>query len=195
MNDISCARAESRGMARVATVTRRDMRMTSKASGERDERSELRATVALAVPVVFVQLGFMAMGVVDTLMVGRLSARALAAVAIGNLYFFNVTIFASGTLMALDPIIAQAVGAGDDETVARSAQRGLVLSLGLSVLTALLLAPASQVLTALRQPAEVVPDAGAYVRISIAGVAPYLAFVVLRQSLQALHRVAPIVWT
>jgi MATE family multidrug resistance protein len=158
-------------------------------------RSELTATIRLAVPVVLVQLGFMLMGVVDTLMVGRLSAAALAAVAIGNLYFFNVTIFGSGTLMALDPIIAQAVGAGDDETVARSLQRGLVLSLGLSVLTIALLAPATPVLRALHQPAEIIPDTSAYVRISIVGVAPYFAFVVLRQSLQALHRVAPIVAT
>src|ERR1044071_6201808 len=105
-------------------------------------QSELWATIRLAVPVVLVQLGFMLMGVVDTLMVGRLSAEALASVAIGNLYFFNVSIFGTGTLMALDPIIAQAVGAGDDETVARSVQRGLVISLGLSLLTAALLAPA-----------------------------------------------------
>ena len=156
---------------------------------------ELRATVSLAVPVVLVQLGFMSMGVVDTLMVGRLSAEALAAVAIGNLYFFNVSIFGAGSLMALDPIVAQAVGAGDDETVARAMQRGLILSLGLSAFMALLLAPAPSVLSTLRQPAEIVPDASRYVRVSILGAAPYLAFVVLRQSLQALHRVAPIVWT
>ncbi len=168
------------------------MRMFTKGS---DEHTELRATIALAVPVVFVQLGFMAMGVVDTLMVGRLSARALAAVAIGNLYFFNVTIFGTGTLMALDPIIAQAVGAGDDETVARSLQRGLIITLALSLVTAALLAPAPGVLRALHQPTEIIPDAGAYVRISIVGALPYYAFVVLRQSLQALHRVAPIVWT
>src|SRR6201990_281369 len=118
-----------------------------------DDRSELQATIRLAVPVVLVQLGFMLMGVVDTLMVGRLSAEALAAVAIGNLYFFNVSICGTGTLMALDPIIAQAVGAGDEETVARSVQRGLVLSLGLSALTAALLAPAAPVLRALHQPA------------------------------------------
>jgi MATE family multidrug resistance protein len=160
-----------------------------------DARSELSATIRLAVPVVFVQLGFMLMGVVDTLMVGRLSAQALAAVAIGNLYFFNVSIFGTGTLMALDPIIAQAVGARDDETVARSVQRGLVISLGLSVLTAALLGPAAPVLRALHQPAEIIPATAAYVRISIVGVAPYFAFVVLRQSLQALHRVAPIVVT
>lgn len=158
-------------------------------------QSELAATIRLAVPVVFVQLGFMLMGVVDTLMVGRLNAQALAAVAIGNLYFFNVTIFGTGALMALDPIIAQAVGAGEEETIARSVQRGLVVSLGLSVVTALMLAPAGAVLRGLHQPAEIIPATAAYVRISIVGVAPYFAFVVLRQSLQALHRVAPIVVT
>jgi MATE family multidrug resistance protein len=158
-------------------------------------RAELRATVSLAVPVVFVQLGFMAMGVVDTLMVGRVSARVLAAVALGNLYFFNVSIFSVGTLMALDPIVAQSVGAGDDESVARAMQRGLVIAAVLTVGTMLLLAPARAVLAAFRQPAEIVPDATAYLHISIAGVLPYFLFVVFRQTLQAMHRVAPIVWT
>jgi multidrug resistance protein, MATE family len=39
----------------------------------------------LALPVAAVQLGIMAMGVVDTIMVGHLSPAALAAVALGNL--------------------------------------------------------------------------------------------------------------
>ena len=160
-----------------------------------DARAELRATVALAVPVVFVQLGFMAMGVVDTLMVGRVSARVLAAVALGNLYFFNVSIFSVGTLMALDPIVAQSVGAGDREAVARAMQRGLLIAVALSVGTALLLAPVRGVLVAFHQPPEIVPDAAAYLHISIAGVLPYFLFVVFRQTLQAMHRVAPIVWT
>ena len=103
--------------------------MDSKASGEHDDRSELRATVRLAVPVVFVQLGFMTMGVVDTLMVGRLSATALAAVALGNLYFFNVAIFSQGTLMALDPLVAQAIGANEKDAVSRAIQRGLLIAI------------------------------------------------------------------
>jgi MATE family multidrug resistance protein len=171
------------------------MRMISKASGGNGERSELRATVRLAVPVVFVQLGFMTMGVVDTLMVGRLSARVLAAVALGNLYYFNVSIFGQGTLMALDPLVAQAIGAKETDSVSRAIQRGLLIAAMLSVATALLLAPAAPALRALHQPAEIIPEAAAYARISIAGVLPYFAFVVLRQSLQAMHRVAPIVWT
>ncbi|MGH7668016.1 MAG: MATE family efflux transporter, partial [Gemmatimonadaceae bacterium] len=158
-------------------------------------RTEFRALMTLALPVVVVQVGLMGMGVIDSIMVGHVSARALAAVALGNIYFFNVIVFAMGTLFALDPIIAQAVGAHDEAAVSRGIQRGLVLTVGLSMLCALLLAPAARVITLARQPAEIVPDAAAYVRISIAGVVPFLAFVVLRQSLQAMGRLAPIVIT
>ena len=62
-------------------------------------------------------------------------------------------------------------------------------------MTSALLAPAAPILRALHQSSDIVPDAANYLRISIVGVLPFLAFVVLRQSLQAMHRVAPIVWT
>ena len=167
------------------------MRITKASS----HHSELRATVALAVPVVFVQLGFMAMGAVDTLMVGRLSATMLAAVALGNLYFFNVSIFGAGALMALDPLVAQAIGARDMDAVTHAMQRGIVLAVALAVATSVVLAPAAPLLRLLHQPAEIVPGAAGYLRISIIGTLPFLTFVVLRQSLQAMHRVAPIVIT
>ena len=157
--------------------------------------SELRATIRLALPVVLVQIGMMFMGVVDTVMVGHVSSSVLAAVALGNLYFFNAIVLANGTLMALDPIIAQAVGAHDTAAVSRAVQRGLVIALGLTFVTALLLLPAHGVLVLTRQQPEIIPDTTAYVRISIPGVLPFLVFVVFRQTLQALHRVAPIVWT
>ncbi len=158
-------------------------------------RTELRALLALAVPVVVVQVGMMFMGVVDTLMVGHLSPAALAAVALGNLYFFAVVIFGMGVLMALDPVIAQAVGAMDDPAIARGVQRGLLLAAGLSLPAMALLWPAGPALVALRQPAEVVPLATTYVRLMIPGVLPFLAFTVFRQALQSMGRMRPIVVT
>ena len=56
-------------------------------------RAELRAMVRLALPVVAVQVGWMAMGVFDTIVVGHVSAAAMAAVALGNLLFLAVSIF------------------------------------------------------------------------------------------------------
>jgi multidrug resistance protein, MATE family len=159
------------------------------------ERSELRATFRLALPMVIAQVGIMAMGTVDTLMVGHVSGKVLAAVALGNIYFFNVSIFGMGTLMALDPLVSQAVGAGDEQSIARAVQRGAILGLGIAIATALLLLPSAAVFRALHQPPDIIGDAAAYLIISAAGVLPFFAFVVFRQTLQALGRVAPIVWT
>lgn len=156
-------------------------------------RAESEALLRLALPVVTVQVGIMAMGVVDTIMVGHLSATALAAVALGNLYFFGSVILGMGALTGLDPVVAQAVGAGDREGVARGIQRGLVLALLLAIPATLVLLRGEAVLAAFGQPHDVVPLAGAYARWTAPGVLPLYAFVVLRQSLQALRTVRPIV--
>lgn len=149
----------------------------------------------LALPVAGVQLGLMAMGLVDTMMVGRVSAPDLAAVALGNLFFFVSGIFGVGVLMSLDPVVAQAVGAGDEEAAARAVQRGLLLACLLALLTALALLPAEFAFRLADQPPEVIPIAVGYVLASIPGAPPFFYFAVFRQSLQAMNRVAPILWT
>jgi multidrug resistance protein, MATE family len=118
----------------------------------RTEPSELSATFSLALPMVLVQVGIMAMGTVDTMMVGHVSGNVLAAVALGNIYFFNVSIFGMGTLMALDPLVSQAVGAGDEASITRAVQRGAILGLGIAIVTTLVLLPAGAVFRALHQP-------------------------------------------
>jgi multidrug resistance protein, MATE family len=156
-------------------------------------RVELRALYALAIPIVVVQVGIMFMGVVDTIMVGHLSPDALAAVAAGNMYFYAVAIFGMGTLMALDPIISQAVGAHDHPAIARAIQRGLIIAALLTVWVGFALLFAGPVLRSLKQPAEVVPMAAVFSRALIPGIFPLLAFVVFRQSLQAMAIMRPIV--
>jgi MATE family multidrug resistance protein len=158
-------------------------------------RQTLADLLRLAVPVTTVQVGLMTMGVVDTVMVGRVSATALAAVALGNLYFICIAVFGIGVLMALDPVIAQGVGARDSAAVARGLQRGALVAGVMSVVTAALLLPAAPLLTLLRQPADVVPVAAQYARVLIPGVVPFFLFVVFRQTLQATGLVRPIVVT
>src|SRR5438105_4565875 len=167
----------------------------AKANERAASASEWRALVAIAVPVVVVQVGMMLMGTVDTLMVGHVSANALASVALGNLYSFNVLVIAMGTLMALDPLVAQAVGASDHAGIMRSMQRGMIVALLLGAAAMLGMIPAAGVLRLFRQPAELVPDAARWVRIGVMGLWPFLFFVVLRQSLQAIGRLTPVVLT
>lgn len=145
--------------------------------------------------MVVIQVGLMFMGVVDTLIIGHFSAQGLAAVAIGNLYFFVVAVLGQGILMALDPIVAQAVGAGDEPAIRRAVQRGVVLAVGLAVPMSLLLLPAESLFSLARQPVEVIPFAVRYVHWMIPGTIPFFLFVVLRQSLQAMHCTRAIVWS
>jgi len=159
----------------------------------RPTRAVLRELLTLALPVVSVQVGLMTMGVADSVMVGRISAAALGGVALGNVYFFAVCVFGMGVLMALDPVVSQAVGARDEPAIARGLQRGIALSLLLSVPASLLLLATGPFLRALGQPAEVVPIAAGYVVREIPSVFPFYAFVVFRQSLQALGRMRAIV--
>jgi MATE family multidrug resistance protein len=151
--------------------------------------------VRLALPVVTIQVGMMTMGVVDTIMVGHISAQALAAVALGNLYFFALAVFGMGTLMVLDPVVAQAVGARDRPAIARAVQRGVLMAALLTIPTAVLLLLAAPVFRIAQQPGEVIPLAAAYAVRSVPGAFPFLLFIVFRQSLQAVGRTAPIVWT
>ena len=157
--------------------------------------SEWRALTSIAGPVVIAQLGMMFMGVVDTLVVGHVSSNALAAVAVGNLYYWNALVISIGVLMVLDPLVSQAVGASDAVAITRAVQRGLILSVGLGVVATAAMLPAAPALRAFHQPPEVIPGAVAYIHISAASTIPFLAFTVLRQTLQALHRNGSIVTT
>src|SRR5262249_2423393 len=66
---------------------------------------DLRALVRLAIPIVTAQVGVMLMGVVDTIVVGHVSARELAAASLGHLYVMGLAVFAFGTLWSIDPIV------------------------------------------------------------------------------------------
>lgn len=155
----------------------------------------LRPLLRLALPIVGVNLGMMAMGVVDTVMVGRLSPEALAAVALGNVYFAALSMFGIGVLLALDPILTQALGANDTSGAARAVQRGLVIAVGLSLPIAGALLVAAPALRLARQPAAIIPLTGLYCAIMVPSVLPFLLFNVGRQTLQAMHRVGPVLWT
>jgi MATE family multidrug resistance protein len=72
-------------------------------------------------------------------------------------------------------------------------QRGLILGALLSIPAAAALMFGEQALRGMGQPAEVVPFAGSYARWTAPGVLPLYLFVVLRQSLQALRAMRPII--
>ena len=93
----------------------------------------------LALPVVLAELGWMTMGLVDVLMVGRLSPEAIGAVGIGSSVFMGVVIFAMGLTLGLDTLVSHAFGGGDLEACHRWLVHGVALAAVLSIPIMLLL--------------------------------------------------------
>lgn len=139
----------------------------------------------LAVPVVVAELGWTAMGTVDTLMVGRLSAEAIGAVALGTAVFLGVTIFGMGLLLGLDTLIAQAYGAGDEESCRRSLVHGIYAALSLSVPLSVILALVTARLPSFGIHPDVLALTEPYLRVVSYSLFPLLLYAATRRYLQA----------
>ena len=68
-------------------------------------------TLLLAGPIVLAELGWVTMGIADTMFVGHLGPEALGAVGIGGTLFLAVAVFGMGMLNSLDTLVSQAFGA------------------------------------------------------------------------------------
>jgi MATE family multidrug resistance protein len=138
----------------------------------------------LAWPAVLGNLGWMAMGVVDVLMIGDLGEVPLAAMTAGHIWSFGVLVFTMGVMSGLDPFFAQSHGAGNKMEQGHALARSLVLALLMSVPATLLHFVAGPALTLLGQPAEIIDAADGYCRAMAWGCTPLLIFSAMRQFLQ-----------
>jgi MATE family multidrug resistance protein len=151
-------------------------------------RAELRRLFGLAWPVSVAYIGSVSLSTVDTMMAGRLGPETMAAVALGALWHVAVSIVAFGAARALDPVVAQAFGAGDRRGVGLGLSRGLAMGMLLALPIAALLALGGPGLRLLGQPEGLTPDAARYAWVRVLGVPALMGFVVIRQFLAALGR-------
>lgn len=143
-------------------------------------RRELRELSLLAAPLVLAQLAQNGMSVVDTLMVGRLGAQALAGIALGGTLFTLMLILCMGVLFAVGPMVAHAHGSQRPDEAGRAARQGLWLALGLSVPGLLVFIFARPLLLLTGQEQGVAAASGAYLRAMAWG----FPFVLLLASLR-----------
>ena len=147
---------------------------------------------ALALPVVLAELGWMTMGIVDTLMVGRISPEAIGAVGLGNALFMGVGVFAMGLLLGLDTLVSQAYGAGKLEECHRWLHHGVVLSV---VLTAPIMGSLWGISASLDSwglDPGVLRLTRPYLNLVAWSVLPLLLYASFRRYLQAMDAVRPV---
>lgn len=159
-------------------------------------RAELRANLALALPLLVAQLLFISMGTVDTIVAGRLGAAPLAAVAIGSNLWFMVFVMFLGVFMAVSPIMAQRLGAQRPPAESgRFLRSALTLAaLGGLAWMALLLALIEPVLDLLALEAGTRAGAAGYLRAIAPGALPFALFFALRSAAEGYGQTRATLW-
>jgi len=148
--------------------------------------------LTLAVPVVLAEVGWFAMSIVDTVMVGPLGPAALGAVGTGSILFMTLMVFGFGTLLALDTFVSQSFGAGRTDECHRWLFAGLQLALVLSVVLMAASAAGLALLPAFGFHPDLLEALNAYTRPLLWSAPPLLAYVVFRRYLQAMNIVRPV---
>jgi len=147
-------------------------------------RIELRRLFRLAAPLAAAQAGTQLMGIVDVAVLGRLGARELAASGLGNAIFFAFSIVGMGMVMGVDPLIAQAIGAGDRARARHVLWQGVWLALLTSAVLTLFMGAAAAGIAHIGAQPELVAPARLYLLIRTVGLVPFLLFLVCRSYLQ-----------
>ncbi|OON41234.1 MATE family efflux transporter [Izhakiella australiensis] len=153
---------------------------------------EARQLLALAIPVIFAQVAQTAMGFVDTIMAGAVSATDMAAVAVGTSIWLPSILFGHGLILALTPVVAQLNGAGRRQHIAHQVRQAYWMAGMVSIVVMVVLFNAGFVIHAMHNiNAELADKAVRYLRALLWGAPGYLFFQVARNQCEGLSKTKP----
>jgi len=154
-------------------------------------KKHIVSTFQLAYPVIIGQLGIILMGVVDSLMVGRLGAAPLAAASLGNSLAFIILIIGIGVSLAVTPLVAIAVGANKFEDCGVYFRQSLLVNSILSIIIALIIFFGADLIKYFNQPYEVQNQAISFMRIIGFSSIPLMIFQSYKQFIEGLSIMRP----
>ena len=161
--------------------------MESSVPTRRSLSAHLAATVKLGLPLVGAQIAHLAINTTDTVMIGWLGTRELAASVLSFQGFFICLMLGSGFAHAILPMVAQAGGSGDIRAVRRSVRMGLWIVALFSALSMVPLWHFETILVVLGQDPGISAMAGDYMRIMQWSLFAALFTFVMRSFLSALE--------
>ena len=153
---------------------------------------ELKKFFQLAIPLVSAQLAQSLTGFFDTLMMGRLGGKTLAAGGLASLTFSALLFSTSGLVMAVTPKIAQAYGAGNKNRIENIARQGLWLVVFLTIPAIIAIANLDSWMVYFGQAESTITLANTYLDIMLWGFFPALGFMLLRGVVSGLSQARPI---
>jgi multidrug resistance protein, MATE family len=155
-------------------------------------RGEARALWVLAWPLLIGQLAHMGMSVAEVAMAGHASAQDLAGVSLGVSIWIMVIVTLMGVVMAVNPVVAQHIGAREFSAVAGVVRQGLWKALGLGLVAMLVANLASLVFEQLALEPAVRGLARDFVRISSLALPAFALYRVLYGYSTSLNQTKPL---
>jgi MATE family multidrug resistance protein len=153
---------------------------------------ELVPMLKLAGPVVLAEIGWMSMGIVDTIMVGPLGPAAIGATGMSSSLFFAFAVFGMGVMLGLDALVAQSYGAGRLDDCVRWLKHGVVLAVLVAPVIMLVFYTGLLGIGRLGLHEEVRSLAMPYLRVIPLSALPLLLYATFRRYLQGIHAVRPV---
>lgn len=86
---------------------------------------EAKKLLLIALPILLAQIAQNSMGLVDTIMSGRVSSADMAAISVGASIWFPLVLFGHGLLLALPPTISYLNGSGKRDQIAHQVRQGI----------------------------------------------------------------------
>jgi MATE family multidrug resistance protein len=154
-------------------------------------KKHITSTLQLAYPVIIGQLGIIMMGVVDSLMVGKIGAAPLAAASLANGMTFIVLIIGIGVSLAVTPLVAIAVGAGKKNDCGIYFRQSLLVNSVLSIIIVVLIYFGADLIKYFDQPLEVQRQAISYMKIIGLSSIPLMLFQTYKQFIEGLSIMRP----
>ena len=159
-------------------------------------RADFLLTLRLALPLIVAEVGWMSMGIVDTIMVGRLpdSAIAIGATGLGQSLYHSVAIFGGGLLLGLDTFVSHAYGREDLDDARHSLANGLFLAFLLTPVLMVAVSLWPMMMSRFGISVELVGPMRPFLQALNWGTLPLLAYFALRRYLQAVNVAIPIMF-
>ena len=156
--------------------------------------SEIRRMLKLFWPIILGQLAVNSMSVVDTVMAGMAGALQLSGVAIGASFFYPVLFTMVGLSLAIQPIIAHLVGAGNKQDVPRQMHQITITALFISIFMAIFLSQLHLIYNFIPADPEMIRVATGYLYALSFGIPIMVLYNVLRAYCEGLGITTPTLW-
>ena len=135
------------------------------------------------------------MGIVDTIMVGRLARRLSVQSASRSASYYAPALFGIGILLGLDTVVSQAWGRRDFEVCHQWLAQGVYLVIGYTPFAMLGIAAVPLLFARFGINPAVSGAAAVYLHILNLGTLPLLIYAAFRRYLQGVGRVRPVTFT